>query len=99
MKTITESTGRVRRLAEAMDVEQIIRERMEQCPYRFVFNKVTWDYDQGRLTFSGSVPTFHLKQLLQEMVRDIGQVQQIANLVDVVSATGLSSERQDCQRQ
>jgi hypothetical protein len=34
-----------------------------------------------------------MKQILQTMLRDIEHVERIANQVDVVSSTGLSSER------
>jgi hypothetical protein len=33
-----------------------------------------------------------LKQVLQELMRGIDQVEQIANHVDVVNSTGMSSE-------
>lgn len=55
--------------------------------------KVTWHYNDGQLTLRGCVPSFHMKQLLQELLRGIEQVTQITNSVDVISSTGLSSER------
>ena len=61
--------------------------------YRFVFDKITWHYEAGSLTLSGCVPSFYLKQVLQEMMRGIDHVEQVHNDVDVVSSTGLSSER------
>jgi len=40
----------------------------------------------------GRVPSFYLKQILQTWLRRLDGVEQIDNQVDVVSATGLSSE-------
>jgi len=70
-----------------------VKRRIADCCYRFVFNKVTWHYEEGCLTLRGCVPSFYLKQVLQELMRGIEQVDQIQNDVDVVSSTGLSSER------
>jgi hypothetical protein len=43
----------------------------------------------------GCVPTFYLKQVLQELLHGIERVTLITNSVDVVSSTGVSSERSD----
>jgi len=42
---------------------------------------------------AGRLPTFYLKQLVQEAVRHVPGVQQVRNLIDVVSADGVSSVR------
>ena len=76
-------------------VDAAIRRRVDGCPYKYIFDKVTWDYHDGQLTLRGCVPSFHLKQQLQELLRGIEHVMQITNRVDVVSSTGLSSERFD----
>jgi hypothetical protein len=73
-------------------VHETVRQRIDGCSYKFIFSKVTWDYHDGQLVLRGCVPSFHLKQMLQELLRDIEQVTQITNSVDVVSSTGLSSE-------
>ena len=73
-------------------VEQAVRQRLEACSYRFVYSKVTWQYADGTLTLSGCVPSFYLKQVLQELLRDVEQIDCVANNVQVVSADGLSSE-------
>jgi hypothetical protein len=39
------------------------------------------------------LPSFYLKQVLQTLLRDLDGVTRIANRVDVVSPTGLSSVR------
>ena len=49
---------------------------------------------QGRnLYLSGRLPTFYLKQLVQEAVRHVPGVDFVYNEVDVVSAEGVSSVR------
>ena len=73
-------------------VEETIRQRLAGCPYAFYFNRITCCYEQGRLTLSGCLPSFYMKQMLQTILRDIEHVTQIVNNVAVVSATGLSSE-------
>jgi hypothetical protein len=74
-------------------VHETVRRRIHGCSYKFIFSKVTWHYIDGQLTLRGCVPSFHLKQLLQELLRGIEHVTQITNSVDVVSSTGVSSER------
>ena len=65
-------------------VDVSVQQRLESCVYRFVFNEVTWHYQAGRLTLGGSLPSFYLKQVLQEVLRNIDQVEHIDNNVDVV---------------
>lgn len=74
-------------------VHACVQERLCNCPHAFCFNKVAWHYEGGILTLQGHVATFYLKQILQTMLRGVSDVQQIANEVEVVSATGLSSVR------
>ena len=74
-------------------VDAAVRRRLEACSYRFVFDKVTWHFEDGTLTLSGCVPSFYLKQVLQELFRNVEQVDSIANYVDVVSSNGISSGR------
>ena len=76
----------------SQEVHIHIQELIGSCSYAFHFNKVTWQYSDGTLTLRGCVSTFHLKQILQTMLRDVTHVQRIVNQVDVVCATGLSSE-------
>lgn len=80
----------------AAEVEARVQERLIQCPYSYYFNKVTWRYTNGTLILKGCVATFYLKQMLQTMLRDIMHVQRLLKEVNVVNASGLSSEiRQD----
>ena len=83
------------RTADDERIHETIRRRIDGCSHKFAFMKVTWHCHDGHLTLRGCVPSFHLKQLLQELLRGIERVKLITNSVDVVSSTGLSSERSD----
>lgn len=72
-------------------VTMAVQQRLDECPYAFIYSFVEFEYDQGRLTLCGRVPSFYLKQMLQELLRDIEHVRQIENHVDVVNSNGLSS--------
>ena len=76
-------------------IRETVRQRIDRCSYKFIFGNVTWHCHGGHLTLSGRVPSFYLKQALQELLRDIERVKLITNSVDVVSSTGMSSERSD----
>lgn len=76
-------------------VHETVRRRIDGCAYKCSFGRVTWHCNDGQLTLRGSVPSFYLKQMLQELLRGIKRVKQITNSVDVVSSTGLSSEGSD----
>jgi osmotically-inducible protein OsmY len=76
-------------------IHETVRRRIDGCSYKFIFGKVIWHCHDGHLTLRGCVPNFYLKQVLQELVRGIERVELITNSVDVVSSTGLSSERSD----
>ena len=93
MSTVIEATPLTKRPTIKPLVDESVRRRIADCPYPFVFNKITWHYAAGRLTLRGCVPSFYLKQVLQELMRGIEQVNRIENDVAVVSSTGLSSER------
>jgi hypothetical protein len=43
------------------------------------------------LVIRGCVPTFYLKQLLQDALKHLNSVQQIDNRVDVIVSNGISS--------
>jgi hypothetical protein len=81
------------RLPLPAPIEERARQRLlENCPYVFYFKCVTFQFKGGVLTVRGRVPTFYLKQIVQTRLRDLDGVRQIDNQVDVVSATGLSTE-------
>ncbi len=79
-------------------VDDAVRRRIEGCPYRFAFDKLTWRYEDGTLTIQGCVPSFHLKQVLQELLRNIEGIRRIENSVDVVNSNGLSSDSPNTPR-
>lgn len=76
-------------------IHETVRRRIDGCSYKIIFGNVTWHCNEGQLTLRGSVPNYHLKQVLQELLHGIEQVKQITNSVDVVRSTGLSSARPD----
>jgi hypothetical protein len=75
-------------------VEDLARRRLvEQCPYAFCFDQITFNCSKGVLTLRGRLPSFYLKQMLQTLLRNLDGVTRIDNQVDVVSSIGLSSVR------
>lgn len=71
-------------------INRAVCQRLEACPHRFYFNRVSWKIDGGVLQLEGQVPTFHLKQILQTLLRGIEHVDRIENNVQVLSSRGLS---------
>lgn len=71
------------RLVE-QEVYQRVRGRLEKCPYVGIFRKVSCHFGQGRLTLRGCVPSFYLKQMLQELLRGIEHVDEVSNEVVVL---------------
>jgi hypothetical protein len=75
-------------------VEWTARQRLsEACPHAFYFERISLDYADGILTLRGQLPSFHLKQMLQEHLRGMESVTQIDNQVDVVGLGDLSVGR------
>jgi hypothetical protein len=64
-------------------VHETVRRRIDGCSYKWMFGNVTWHCNDGHLTLRGCVPSFHLKQMLQELLLGIEQVMQLTNSVDV----------------
>ncbi|MCA9217855.1 MAG: hypothetical protein KDB27_32520 [Planctomycetales bacterium] len=85
MSTATNTKPAPKTLTDKCVVDACVLQRIERCDYRFVFNKITWHYEAGSLILSGCLPTYYLKQVLQETVRGIDHVEQIHNDVEVVS--------------
>ncbi len=75
------------------DVLRAVRRRIDDCRHGFMFRKVTAEFEQGNLILSGCVPSFYLKQNLQELLRQIPHVERVVNDVDVINSSGLSSVR------
>ena len=74
------------------DVEQQAKQRVsEGCPYAYYFRGITYHFEEGVLTLRGRVPTYYLKQILQQrLLSDFDDVT-VENKVDVVNSRGLSS--------
>jgi hypothetical protein len=77
-------------------IEALARQKLQDgCPYAYYFQRLSLQFASGVLTVRGRLPTFYLKQMVQNRLRDIDGVREIDNQVDVVSATGLSGEPRD----
>jgi hypothetical protein len=75
-------------------VETAAKKRLaEEHPHGFYFGQVECVFEDGVLRLRGRVPTYYMKQLLQNRLADIDGVDWIDNEVDVVSSVGLSSAR------
>ena len=72
-------------------IHETVRRRIDGCSYKLMFGNVTWHCNDGHLTLRGCVPNFHLKQMLQELLRGIEQVKQLTNNVDVEGSSGRES--------
>ena len=73
------------------EVDDTVRERLGDGPYKFYFKRIRWKLQNRCLTLRGAVPTFYLKQVLQTRLNDIPGVDRLVNDVDVISSCGLSS--------
>jgi hypothetical protein len=77
-------------------IEQLAIRRLEQHPYfRGRAGKIDVEYRSGTLILSGQLPSFYLKQILQEVLLHEDGVVQIDNRVVVVCPHGLSSQGED----
>jgi hypothetical protein len=78
---------------EWADLTMLARKSLEIHPhFRGRMSGLSIEQRGKTLCLSGRLPTFYLKQLVQETVRHIPGVQGIHNDISVVNATGISSE-------
>ena len=76
------------------DLSDVARNHLEAHPhFRGRLNDVAIAHEGMTLTLRGRLPSFYLKQLVQEAVRHVPGVQRVRNMIDVVSADGVSSVR------
>jgi osmotically-inducible protein OsmY len=76
------------------DLSAVARQYLESHPhFRGRTNGVCIAHEGRNLFLTGRLPTFYLKQLVQEAVRHVPGVQSIYNQIDVVSPEGVSSAR------
>jgi osmotically-inducible protein OsmY len=84
----------VRGTREDTDLTTLARDHLERHPHfrgRLVGLQIE---HRGRTLFlSGRLPTFYLKQLVQEAVRNLPGVGRVRNEIDVVNPNGVSSVR------
>ncbi len=82
------------RSCERFDLSSLARQHLEHHPhFRGRVSDVYIEQDGRTLYLKGRLPTFYLKQLVQEAVRHVPGVKDVRNLIDVVSADGVSSVR------
>jgi hypothetical protein len=71
----------------------LARQSLERHPhFRGRVHGLSIEQRGKTLCLSGRLPTFYLKQLVQETLRHVPGVQAIRNDIAVVNATGISSE-------
>jgi hypothetical protein len=75
-----------------VQIERNVTQAIGQHPhFRGRANTVRIEYRHDTLIITGRLPSFYLKQLLQEAVRQVGGVGKIDNRIDVICSDGLSS--------
>jgi hypothetical protein len=78
---------------ERADLSLMARQQLEQHPhFRGRVANLSIEQLGKSLRLSGRLPTFYLKQLVQETLRHLPGVQQIYNEISVVNAGGMSSD-------
>lgn len=79
---------------ERSNISAIARAYLEGHPhFRGRMNDVAITQDGRTLLLTGRLPSFYLKQLMQEAVRRVPGVDSVRNMIDVVSSEGISSVR------
>lgn len=79
---------------ERSNLSTLARDYLEHHPhFRGRLNDVSIDHEGRTLILSGRLPSFYLKQLLQEAVRHVPGVRTVRNQIDVVCVDGMSSVR------
>jgi hypothetical protein len=82
------------RSTERTDIAGLARQHLEHHPhFRGRLGGLRIEHRGKTLQLSGRLPTFYLKQLVQEAVRHLPGVQNVRNDIDVVSPYGVSSVR------
>jgi osmotically-inducible protein OsmY len=79
---------------ERSNLGTLARDYLEHHPhFKGRLSDVSIDHEGRTVILSGRLPSFYLKQLLQEAVRHVPGVQHVRNQIDVVSVDGVSSVR------
>ena len=75
-------------VAASQSIDKLASECVRSHPRLYsVFDVLDFDSECRTLIVRGVVPTFHLKQLLQESLRELPGVDRVDNQVDVASRT------------
>jgi hypothetical protein len=61
---------------------EAVRIRLANTPFP-VLREVLCEYDRGVLILRGSLPSFYLKSVAQEAVRNLAGVRQVVNRIEV----------------
>ena len=64
------------------DVAKTAEKRFQSSPY-VALRSIVCEFHEGVLVLRGQVPSYYLKQLAQELVRDLDGIGVIVNVVDV----------------
>ncbi len=76
------------------DLSALARRHLERHPhFRGRMSDIHIKHEDRNLYLTGRLPTFYLKQLVQEAVRHLPGVDFVYNEIDVVSPEGISSVR------
>jgi osmotically-inducible protein OsmY len=82
-------------LEDQANLSEMARHLLANHPhFRGRVDDVAIDHEGRTLLLFGKLPTFYLKQLVQEAVRQVPGVQRIENHIDVASPVGISSTRE-----
>ena len=60
------------------EVAEIAQQRLRDCPY-IALRRVSCRFREGVLMLTGEVPTYHMKQMAQTLVRGVEAVEVIDN--------------------
>jgi hypothetical protein len=79
---------------ERINLIESARQHLERHPhFRGRVDALSIDQSGKTLYLSGRLPSFYLKQLVQEIVRRLPGVHRVRNDIAVISPYGISSER------
>jgi osmotically-inducible protein OsmY len=76
----------------SLTVGEMAEVRLRSNSYLALKN-VSCEYDGGRLTLTGCLPTYYLKQVAQEVVAGVDGVTQVVNQISVVKADPVGCRR------
>jgi osmotically-inducible protein OsmY len=84
--------------AQIPDEKQVVeagaQSRLRTSGYRQLY-LVSCEFHEGVLTLRGHVPTFHLKQIAQTLIRNLDGVEEINNRLEVVAPPNDRGENRD----